>query len=140
MAKVTPAEFAEKWARRTSAATADYTKGIQRVTEAPGVKAAAKQDKFVARLMESINDGTWARRVSGVSLQEWKDAAINKGSGRISAGVQAAQADMQKFGTELLAQIDTVVATVNAMPDTTLDERIAKSVAFQRAMADFKRS
>ena len=40
MAKVTPQEFAEKWARRTQGATQDYIRGIDRVTEAPGVKAA----------------------------------------------------------------------------------------------------
>lgn len=140
MAKVTPAEYAEKWARRTAAATADYTRGVARVTEAPGIAAAAKQDKMLAQLTESILNGTWARRVAGVSLQSWKDSATTKGAPRIAAGVQAAQADMQRFGTELLARIDSVKGTIDQMPDLTLEDRIQRSVAFQRAMAEFKRA
>jgi len=36
MAKVTEAEFVEKWARRLKGATEDMRRGADRVTEAPG--------------------------------------------------------------------------------------------------------
>ena len=139
MAKVTPQEFAEKWARRTQGATQDYIRGIDRVTEAPGVKAAEKAEKLLAELTRVINDGTWQERVSGVSLSSWKASAKDKGAGRISAGVQGAQQDVQRFATELLQAVDSASAEVNAMPDLTLEDRIQKSVAFQRRMAEFKR-
>ena len=140
MAKVTPQEFAEKWARRTQGATQDYIRGIDPVTEAPGVKAAEKAEKLLAELTRVINDGTWQERVSGVSLSSWKASAKDKGAGRISAGVQGAQQDVQRFATELLQAVDSASAEVNAMPDLTLEDRIQKSVAFQRRMAEFKRS
>lgn len=140
MARVTPQEYAEKWGRRTSAATADYTKGVNRVTEAPGIKAASKVDKLMNNFIESITSGKWARAVAGVTLQEWKDAATQKGAGRIAAGVAGAQPKMAAFAQQLLSHIDSVKAEVDAMPDTTLDERIAKSAQFQRRMADFVRS
>ncbi len=140
MAKVTPQEFASKWARRTSAATGDYTRGIDRVTEAPGIKAAAKADKLIAELTRVINDGTWQERVSSVTLQQWKTAAKDKGAGRIAAGVQAAEGDMQRFAGELLQAVDSAKAEVDAMPDLTLEDRIQRSVAFQRRMSEFKRT
>ena len=86
------------------------------------------------------SDGTWQERVSGVSLSSWKASAKDKGAGRISAGVQGAQQDVQRFATELLQAVDSASAEVNAMPDLTLEDRIQKSVAFQRRMAEFKRS
>lgn len=140
MPRVTPAEFAEKWARRTSGATADYTKGIDRVTVAPGQLAAAKEEKLVAGFTAAIASGKWRDRVAGVSLTEWKTKAKEKGAGRIASGVSGASQDMLKFGQELLAFEDTVQAEVNAMPDLTLEDRIQKSVAWQRRMSTFKRS
>lgn len=138
--RVTPAEFAEKWARRTSGATADYTKGIDRVSVAPGQLAAAKEDKLVAGFQAAIQSGKWRERVAGVSLTEWKTKAKEKGAGRIASGVAGASADMQKFGQELLAFEDSVQAEINAMPDLNLEDRIARSVAWQRRMATFRRS
>lgn len=138
--RVTPQEYAEKWARRTSGATQDYTRGVQRVTEAPGIKAAASVDRLLASLTEAIVSGKWGSRVSGVTLQQWKDAAINKGAGRIAAGVQNATQDMQKFATEVIAHINGVQAEIEAMPNVTLEDRIQRSVVFQRRMHDFQRS
>ncbi len=140
MAKVTPQEYAEKWARRTSAATEDYKKGVSRVTIAPGIQAAEKQEKLVQNFNQSVTDGTWARRVAGVSLQEWKEKAGNKGAGRIASGVQGAQAGQVRFATELLSAVDSAKATVDVMPDLTLEDRIQKSIAWQRIMSEFRRS
>ncbi len=140
MPKVTAAEFAEKWARRTSGATADYSKGISRVSVAPGQLAAAKEDKLVAGFQEAIQSGKWRERVSGVSLAEWKEKATNKGAGRIASGVAGASQDMQRFGQELLSFEEGAQAEINAMPDLTLEDRIQRSVAWQRRMATFRRS
>lgn len=139
MAKVTAAQYAEKWAKRTSGATQDYRDGVQRVTEAPGVKAAAKAERLLAELTRVVQEGIWQERVAAVPLSEWKNQAINKGAGRIASGVEGAKADMQHFGTELLQQIDTVLSEVNSMPDATLEDRINKSVTMQRRMAQFRR-
>jgi len=42
MARVNASEYAEKWGRRTKVATEDYRKGVERVSQAPGEKAAAQ--------------------------------------------------------------------------------------------------
>ena len=140
MARVTAAEFAEKWARRTKGATADYTRGIERVTEAPGAKAAAKADKMLAGVQESISSGKWQERVAAVPLSEWKAKATQKGAPRIAAGVDGAQGDMAKFGGELLAAVDSAVAEVETLSDATLEDRITRATTYMRRMSEFRRS
>ena len=140
MARVNAQEFAEKWSRRTAAATGDYTRGVQRVREAPGAKAAAKVDKYLAGVQASVQEGKWQARVGRVSLSEWQRAATEKGAGRISAGVQSATGDMQRFGQELLSHIDSVKNETDNMPDNTLEDRIQRMVSFSRGMSQFRRS
>ena len=138
MAKVTPQEAAAKLVRRLQAATADITRGIDRVTEPPGASAAAAQDLMLSRLIESVNSGKWADAVSSVSLADWKKAAKEKGVPRISQGIAAAEPKIVAFMTQLLPAVDNAVSEIQAMPATTLEDRISRSAAFQRKMAEFR--
>lgn len=135
MARVNPQEYADKWARRTSAATEDYRKGVQRVTEAPGAAAARQADLMLRKLTESITSGKWAARVGSVSLQEWKDSASGKGVARIAAGVQSAAPGMQQMAQRLLAAVDQAVAAANQTPRGDLDANINRMVTYAREMA-----
>lgn len=135
MAKVTPQEFADKWARRTRAATQDYITGVQRVTQAPGAQAAAAKALWASRIAESLDK--WAREVGSVSLSDWQQAAVQLGAQRIGQGVDAATPDMAAIATQLLGAVDAAANKVKGMPKTTLEDRIARSAAFQREMAKF---
>lgn len=138
MAKVNAQQLADKWGRRLKGASQDIREGINRVTVAPGVAAAKKADKMLAGIQASIADGTWQRAVAGVTLDDWKSKAINKGIGRIAAGVDAAMPKMEMRAEQLLNAIDRVNAKVQAMPDNTLDDRINRMVEFTRGMASAK--
>jgi hypothetical protein len=109
---------------------------VDRVTEAPGIAAAAKADKMLAGITEAINDGSWAAAVSGVSLADWRTATIDKGIGRIAAGVDGAMQAQVQMAEKLLAAVESVKTTVDAMPDTNLEDRIQRMVAFSRGMAE----
>lgn len=132
MARVTPVEYAEKWARRTQAATPDYQKGIDRVTESPTEAAAQQVALYLQHVQEEAEK--WQRRLRSVSLAEWKTAAKVKGGARISSGVQGAQGKMATAAAVLLPIVDRVSAEVRAMPKGSIEERIARSAAYQRAM------
>lgn len=136
MAKVTPTEFVEKWQRRTSAATPDYVRGIQRVQTAPGQQAAQQKALYLARIQEKAN--VWANNVSAVSLGDWQRAATEVGAQRISQGVQGATGKMNAIAGNLLAAVDAAASKVKSMPKDTLEARIARSAEFQRAMAASK--
>lgn len=134
MARVTPTEYAEKWARRLRGATEDIRRGVERVDTAPGELAAANQEALVQNFVESVNSGLWASRVRGVSLADWKEATITKGIARIGQGVESAQPKMARIAAELLPAVDAAAAAANAMPKVTLEDSIARMTTFVREM------
>lgn len=134
-----PEEIAEKQIRRVQQASEDVRAGVQRVDEAPGAKAAAKQEKLVQAFLEAIRTGKWQTRVAGVTLEEWRQAMLSKGVPRIAEGIAAARGDIEDFWREFLPHLERVVAEVERMPDTTLEERIQRAVAQMRGAARFTR-
>jgi len=134
MARVTPQEYAEKWARRLRGATEDIRRGVQRVTVAPGEAAAANQEAMLTNLVESINSGLWASRVRGVSLQAWQNATITKGLQRIPQGVEASQEKMARIAQELLPAVDAAAEAARAIPKVTLEDSIQRMTVFVREM------
>jgi len=140
MAKLTAAEFQEKHARRLKASVEDVRKGIDRVTENPCEKAAAKQDKMLTNLTSAVTSGKWAAGLKRVSLEDWKKAARDIGVNRIAAGIDGAKAKVITFAEQLLPHIDREKSKIASMPDVTLDDNINRMTSFCRGMATFKRT
>lgn len=140
MAKLSATEFQEKHARRLKASVEDVRKGIDRVTENPCEKAAAKQDKMLANLTRAVNDGKYAAGLKRVSLEEWKRKARDIGVNRIAAGIDGAKEKVVAFAEVLLPHIDRGQEKIKAMPDVTLDDNINRMTSFIRHMSEFKRS
>ncbi len=140
MAKLTAAEFQEKHARRLKAAVEDVRKGIDRVTENPCEKAAAKQDKMLTNLTAAVTSGKWAAGLKRVSLEDWKKKARDIGVNRIAAGIDGAKEKTIAFAEQLLPYIDREKAKIASMPDVTLDDNINRMVSFVRGMGNFKRT
>ena len=136
--KVSPDEFVEKHARRLKGALDDMRRGVERVTEAPGTKAAAKAEKMRAKLLEALDSGKWQRRVSSVPLEDWKKAMIEKGVARVSGGIDAAAPKVRKFAEQLLSYESSVKGEIERMPDLTLEDSIARATKWIRAMSKFE--
>ena len=137
--RITPAEFAEKHARRLKASIEDIRIGLSRVSVAPTALAAAKQDKMIAELTRAVQSGKWAARLKSVSLEQWKTAAIEKGLPRIASWVDGATAKQVDFATQLFAFENTVLTKVNAMPDLTIEDSINRATTWIREMSKFVR-
>ena len=136
---MTSQQFREKHARRLKGAIDDMRRGIENVTEAPGVKAAAKSDKMLQNLQEAISSGKWADRVKSVSLDDWKNKMISKGLPRVAGGIDASAAKVEEFAEQLLPYVDSVKKSIAPMPDLTLEDNINRMVAFSRKMSQFKK-
>ncbi|GAI70129.1 unnamed protein product, partial [marine sediment metagenome] len=121
------------------AATEDVRKGIDRVTENPCEKAAAKQDKMLTNLTSSVQSGKWAAGLKRVSLEDWKHKARDIGVNRIAAGIDGSKEKVVAFAEKLLPHIDRQKSKIAAMPDVTLDDNINRMTSFIRGMAEFKR-
>ena len=137
--KLTPQEYAEKHARRTVAAIPDMVKGVQNVTEAPGIKAANKADKMLTNLTAAVQSGRWAKRVGAVSLTDWQTAMTTKGAQRLAAGVEAGKGKMEQFASELIPFQDDLSKKIAALPDLTLEDSINRATQWMRGMAQFKK-
>jgi len=139
MAKLTASEFQEKHARRLKAAVEDVRKGIDRVTENPCEKAAAKQDKMLTNLTASVSSGKWAAGLKRVTLEDWKRKARDIGVNRIAAGIDGAKEKVVSFAEVLLPHIDRGKDKIKGMPDVTLDDNINRMTSFIRHMSELKR-
>jgi hypothetical protein len=135
MARVTAAEYADKWSRRLKQATPDIQAGIKRVQVAPGVAAAQQQAAMLQNLTAAVSSGVWARRVASVSVQDWQNAALNKGVARITAGVDAATPKVAANAQALLAAVDGAVQATNMHPRGDIESNINRAVTFMREMA-----
>lgn len=137
MARVTPQQAAEKWKTRLSGATTEIKNGVMAVSVAPGVKAAAAKQQYLARVNAAADK--WARNVSAVSLQQWQAKMVDVGIGRIATGAQANQGKMEAFMAEFLPYMDNVSARVKAMPNNSLEDSIARMAETVRSAAKFSR-
>lgn len=137
MARLNPEEAAAKWAQRTQAAQPDYVAGVERVSQAPGAKAASKRQKWEQGLRD--NADKWQQRVGSVSLSDWQQATVEKGGARFAAGAAASESKMAEFQREFQPHLDRVVERAAQMPDNTLEQRIAKATFVMQENAKFKR-
>ena len=120
-----------------SGATQKITDGVNRVTVAPGQKAAAAQQKWAQRVQAAQQK--WATRVGQVTLQEWQQAMTTVGVQRVAQGAQAKQGKFSAFMQDFLPFLSAGVQRVEAMPSTTLEDNINRSIAMIRYTAGYKR-
>lgn len=136
---MTPSEFQLKHSRRLKAALEDMRTGVERVTQAPGAKAAQSADKMRSKLMEALDSGKWARRVGSVTLDQWKTSMTQKGIPRVSAGIDGAAQKTTEFATQLFEHENRVLEEVNRMPNVTLEDSITRATSWIRRMSEFTR-
>ncbi len=136
--RLSPAEFQVKQATRLKAATKDIIAGVEATSEAPSIKAVAKQEKMLTNLTAAVNDGKWARRLGEVSLADWKRDMVTKGVQRIPAGIDGAAEKVRKFASVLLPHAYAVSDAIKTMPDMTLEDNINRAVAAIRGMSELK--
>jgi hypothetical protein len=136
---MTPEEYAEKLSRRLKGSIEDIRAGISRVSESPTAKAASKQDKMLAGIQQAVSSGKWSARLKAVTLEQWKEKAINKGLGRIASGIDGAHDKIVDFAAQLLPYEAKLRDEVNKLPDLTLEDSVNRMTAWVRGMAKFTR-
>jgi len=63
----------------------------------------------------------------------------NKGLGRVATGIDEAAPKVRAFASDLLPYIDNLKASVDKLPDTTLEDSINRMTTFVRGMSKFQR-
>lgn len=136
--RFTASEMSEKWQRNTSAATGDYIKGVQKVTEAPGAKAVKKQAKLKENFNKAVDSGKWAERTGAVGLEEWRDETVTKGGQNFATGVSLGRKKRESFDEQFATFLDTHVQAMDQMADDTEAQREQKMIENVRRMRKFR--
>lgn len=126
----TAADAAQRWQTNFGAAGPRWAAGIQAVTTAPGIAAAAAQDRYLAGV--TANVGKYASKVAAVPLQTWKDTSVSKGQGRLASGAQAGAPKFQQAIQRVLDAEKSIIAGLPPRGD--INANIQRSSAFQLAM------
>ena len=135
--RVTPVAAADLYVERIGNAVPRIEAGVRAVTVSPTESAAGAQAKMRQNIIAAIDNGSWAKGLRRVSLQQWKDAFINKGLLRIASGAADARPKMVTFYTALFAHQNDLLLKVESMPNVTLEQSIARMVAWVKGMANF---
>jgi len=138
MARISPEDRAEKLARNLKNALDDIRKGVDRVSEAPGKKAAAKKDKMRANLMAAIDSGKWEQNVASYPLEDWKEDMKTKGINNIPTGIDRAKNKIVKFAQQQDEHQAKIDSKLKSMPDLTLEDNIRRMEVQVREMAKFR--
>lgn len=129
-----------KQIQRAQAATSDYVDGVMSVKEAPTQRAKRKLDKMKAGIIAAIDSGKVAEGLDSVSLEDWQKATSGKGGERYASGVAAAEDKSLAFHEQFATFMASHLSKIDAMPDLTAEQRIAKMVENARGISKFKRS
>lgn len=126
---------AQLWATRLAASAPQIEAGVNAVTQAPGAKAAAQVDVWIANTAAARDK--YVRNTSAVTLQSWQNSMITKGIPRIAPGAQAAIAKSTAFYAQFLPFVENIAQQVRAMPKGNVEAGIARVTAQIRGNASF---
>lgn len=137
---ISAAQAASNWASKMGQSGEKMKMGIMAVTSSPTAKAAARADAYLAGVMRAVNSGKFAASLNRVSLQQWQQAAVNKGVPRVAAGAAEGKQKFQDFMTQFLPWIEQGKQKLESMPRGDIEANINRMVAMVRHNAAFVRS
>lgn len=138
MAIPSPQQAADKLRTRIQQSGTAYQAGVNAVTENPAAKAIAAKDKWEQGIQDAIANNRYVKGLENVTLQSWKAQTLNYGVTRFTQSADKAGQNYQKFAERFFPFLEQTMQTINAMPDTTFEERIQKMIANARALRDFR--
>ena len=124
--RFTPTQAADRWIRGVTNSRQTYIDGVNRVQTNPADAAIAAQQDMITNWNEAINSGRWTDGLRRTTLQGWKDACINRGAERLTAGAQSARPRMVSFYQRLFPIIQQGIDAIDAMPKGTFEQRMAR--------------
>jgi hypothetical protein len=126
-----------RWRDSASVGQSRYTEGVQATQVDVVGRAIAAQPKMLANVTQAITSGRWARRLQDRGTAGWKAATVAKAA-NYATGIAAGVDDYQKAMQEWLPIIQSAAASVQAMPNTSFQDSLARMNAFATALHNAK--
>ena len=129
--RLTAQEATDRLVAGAQASVQRYVDGIKNTDVNPLERAAAKAQKAAAGYADAIASGRWVKGLQSSSKEEWMANATSGGGSLYTAGIQAKKAKIQRKLGPALETTYNVADSVASMPTDTVQQRIAKSQAYQ---------
>lgn len=136
---LSPQEIAAQWKKSLGAATDKIKKKVMALTENPLEQAASQQDLMRAKILEAIDNGTWANNLRAVPFQTWKAAMTGKGLQNLQSGLTDGEAKVVQFQTLAAPVFEQAKQAAKAIAkDGTVQTALRKVEAAINAMKTLK--
>ncbi len=135
MSKKSPEQIAEKYQRGVAGAGGDYSAGVQNPSRSWSQATQAGEGRWQAGIQQAIQNKSFSRGVSKAGDAKWQANALQKGAQRYQAAAGEAAQEYAKVSGKIMSAAAAAQSAVASMPDETLDQRIARSAAAQRAVS-----
>jgi len=127
----------KKFKDRIAASGAEYDAGIKQPRASWQAQYKMSSERMKAALLESLEKNKHIKGVEAVGDAGWAEAALKKGSARFTAAASIAADNYGKVVDQVLAAGDAAAAAANALPNTTFQQRVQRSVAAMNATHEF---
>ena len=125
-----PKEWKEKQIRNLRATgEANYKVGISYPKADPIQEAIKAKEVWFNQLKIAYDEGHFENALKASSIDEWFRYAMEIGAGRLVDGVTKREAEVVKFVEGFQPLLESHLAKIDAMPKTTLQERIQRAIA-----------
>ena len=131
------AQSLAKWKRNAGNAAEDFKAGVRAVTSSPTAKAALNVDKYARGVQDAVSSGRFVNACNAVTLADWQQATVEKGSRNYANGIasispkaQKAMADQQQYAEQVKQEIST-------MANTTEGDNEARMLMAVRKMREY---
>jgi len=133
--------MAASWARRIAddETRGKVERGVKAVTESPGVKAAAKAEKWQKNVSSARARARFTANSAAVPLEGtegWKNLMLTIGLQNMATNARLKQAKMQRAMVRIRPILEQVTNEVRAMPDNTPTEREQRALTQMRRMRE----
>lgn len=127
-----------KFQSRVAGAGDEYLAGVQDPSRDWMTAYQKAQPRLKQALQEAISKDAFVKgaQKSG-GTNNWQEKAIKKGAQNYTAAATTAAEEYAKKVQMVLEAGEAARKATEGMPDTTLEQRIAKSVAAQKAIAAY---
>lgn len=137
MSKKTPQQIAEKYQRGVAGAGNDYASGVQSPSKPWAQATQASAARWGAGIQQAIQNKSFETGVSKAGDQKWLSGALNKGAQRYTAAATDAATAYSQVADRVMGAAAAAQAAVANMPNTTLEQRLARSGAAARAISAY---
>lgn len=132
-----PAHSLAKWKRNAGNAAEDFKAGVRGVTSSPTAKAALNVDKYARGVQDAVASGRFVNALNAVTLADWQQATIDKGSRNYANGIASISPKAVKAMSDQQQHAEMVRQEIASMPNVTEADSEARMLAAVRKMRDY---